>query len=161
MKRQIACLLIAAGLFGANSAQADDTQKFKDDPAEIHGNGQANTNPPPGPLWNCFQTGLKMAAQQIAEASSNEQQYVSAVMGLGGFMTVGDEVRAACNATIDGQAALKTDASRRLNDLFVATLLSLDAKLIANCKKQTGSTWVATKTLCETREREHLNKIGL
>ncbi len=123
--------------------------------------GIIETNPQMRLLWSCFETGLKLNAQQIAEAVPDERRYISAVFGLGGFMTIGDKIRAACNSSIVGDVAIKSEAPQKVNDLFVATLFAMDTRLLEKCENQTDPAWNVTKQLCEANVLKYKNMLHL
>lgn len=100
--------------------------------------------------WACYEVGVQAAAEEIAKQSSSQKDYVSAVLMMGGFITVGDKVRHACDDVSRQHGG--ADYEKRIaavSDLFLLALLEQDEEILKQCASNPGEDWRYARLLCE------------
>ncbi len=123
---------LLAKLFGGDDVA--DIEPAAGDPNPLL--ASFGSHPRLGALWKCYDDGIKLYMSHIVRAAPDEKRFTLGVLSQGGFFTLGDKVRLACNKEYIGDLDRVTmdDEQKQMNVVFMAYLADQDSKLIDQCR---------------------------
>lgn len=133
-----------------------DAQTFEESLSKVKADSQGSA------LWVCFMDGLKMSSAEVANSSKDDKYYTLNLVSLGGFAGVGDRVRIGCDEHIIGPLSGKPMPERLVlaNELFAATLISMDQELFKKCDAKTEPDWRGVRELCRLEKQKFLQRLS-
>ncbi|CDX49154.1 conserved exported hypothetical protein [Mesorhizobium plurifarium] len=119
-------------------------------------------DPNTGPLWKCYQDGMRLMTDTVSETSTDERYFVASLIVLGGPTAMSSKVTNACNREVLKLAenAPVPDYAARVGGMFSMLMLTQETDLYDRCLQHQENDWLGVKQLCSAKRNKLLKQLG-